>query len=109
MNRIVKTLFCVIFLSCKLACANIQEKIGSEPKVVSQCNLNESCVRFCCVNETACASSSYFDLSALKQAAKLKETFWVLKGSPICDDQFYEADNINWAFNKVRNIKKKFC
>lgn len=70
--------------------------------IVEKCGINESCVRFCCTNESFCSKNEHFDLSDVPEAKNLSQNFKVLKGKPKVD-QCFEA--IDWIFLEVSKEK----
>lgn len=78
-----------------------QDEIFTEP--IERCNIDETCVRFCCANETACENDSHFDVSDWAHALELKKDFRVIRGKP-CKEGY--TGDAPWSFLAV---KKKLC
>lgn len=69
--------------------------------IVEECKTNETCVRFCCREITACLDLDFFDLRSMKEARRLKKTAYkVLRGKPNCTDMYIE-DKAPWEFIEV--------
>lgn len=68
--------------------------------IVDKCEKNETCVRFCCGNQTACLNEEIFDLSEVNEAKSLSSSYKVLKGRPGCGDMYVEEGP--WDFTQVR-------
>lgn len=73
--------------------------------VVSECAHGESCVRFCCKNESSCADPGFFDLSRLEEAKDLDSNYKIIKGMPPCAeiDDVYPHDS-EWKFSRVIKV-----
>lgn len=67
--------------------------------LADECDEDETCVRFCCVNATECFEESFFDLNTLPEAQLLKTPYKVLKGRPNCKD-FSVVEE--WEFSEAR-------
>lgn len=67
------------------------------------CPGDDSCVRFCCHNDSLCSQPSYFNLSLLPEAAKLNPKYKIMKRKPDCGPMFLE-DSLKWEFLPVRKI-----
>ena len=112
---ILKAVLNLIVLSCAIIfCESsqstteiVEEKVSkvteSKHKIVSECGAEETCVRFCCSNETACSDENFFDLSSLTQAKDLNKDYKILKGfiSSRCKESHFTAEHNEWMFNKV--------
>lgn len=67
--------------------------------VVESCSKNESCVRFCCDEDSSCTENDNFDLKSLKEAENLDLNYKVLIGRPDCE--MFIEDFTKWEFLKV--------
>lgn len=87
--------FIFVYISASLA---PYEEVSEE-----DCPENDSCVRFCCLNDTRCSQPNHFDLSLLPEATNLNPKYKIMKGIPYCGPMFVE-DKIKWEFSPVKKF-----
>lgn len=101
MLRIQYISFCfLVFVFVDISASFAQYEEVSE----EDCPENDSCVRFCCLNDTRCSNQNYFHLSMIPEASKLNPKYKILKGTPDCGPMFVE-DEIKWEFLPVKRFK----
>lgn len=92
--------YLILIVMIALICWSSYRIYTYEMKKVS-CPSGESCVRFCCFNETICENENHFELHTIphlkEEIGELKQNFNILKGS--CSD-YYESD-ASWTFLEV--------
>lgn len=84
---------------------NVNQLIEGRLSVVTECAAGESCVRFCCKNESSCADPDFFDLSGMAEAKDLDSNFKIIRGLPPCAerDEVFHLEN-EWKFFRVRKV-----
>lgn len=86
---------------------NVNRLIESHFSVVSECGVGESCVRFCCKNESSCSDPDFFDLRSVEMARDLDSNYKIIKGLPPCaerDEVFHFEEE--WKFSRVRIVSQ---
>lgn len=99
----------VVCVKCQDEVEEINNKfIGRNLSFASECAPGESCVRFCCKNESSCEDPNFFDLSGFEEAKNLDSNFKILKGDPPCAEinELFHHDS-EWQFSRVRKVFRR--
>lgn len=83
---------------------NVKNKLNS---VADDCEVSETCVRFCCDEKSDCLDENFFNLSSLFEAKYLNSDYKVLIGRPSCGSM-YEEDNGIWKFLNDGKVMQTF-
>lgn len=90
----------VLCCVCSLTSAIDYSKIIENHRVVEKCVESETCVRFCCDNESLCKNPDHFELKSLSEAVNLNSNYTVIIGRQECE-MYIAQDHDKWEFFKV--------